>query len=59
MQRANALIGEGVKGAASAAIQGAAHFMLGTHPAEVARLIGRHVEAAEARATHGLELALA
>jgi pimeloyl-ACP methyl ester carboxylesterase len=51
MRRANALIGEFANGGSGAAIEGAAHFMLGTHPGEVARLIGRHVDAAEARAS--------
>jgi pimeloyl-ACP methyl ester carboxylesterase len=51
MQRANELVGDRLKRATSATIAGAAHFMLGTHPAEVARLIGRHVEAAEASAS--------
>jgi pimeloyl-ACP methyl ester carboxylesterase len=51
MQRANELVGDRLKRATSAAIAGAAHFMLGTHPVEVARLIGRHVNAAEATAS--------
>ncbi|WP_366555111.1 alpha/beta fold hydrolase [Aquibaculum sediminis] len=49
MQRANALIRESVDGATGVVIAKASHFMLGTHPDEVARLIGRHVEVA---ATH-------
>jgi pimeloyl-ACP methyl ester carboxylesterase len=45
-QRANALLGQSVPGAATAEVGGAAHFMIVTHAREVARLIAHHVEAA-------------
>src|SRR6185369_7815303 len=51
MQRANVLLGEILRGAALETIPGAAHFMIATHAAEVSRLIARHVDAAEARAS--------
>lgn len=49
VQRANALLGECINGAAFAAIEGAAHFMIATHASEVARLIAQHVRGAQAR----------
>jgi pimeloyl-ACP methyl ester carboxylesterase len=45
-RRANARLGEYVRGAATAAIDGAAHFMIATHAPEVARLIAAHVDTA-------------
>ncbi|MGE0715354.1 MAG: alpha/beta fold hydrolase [Alphaproteobacteria bacterium] len=43
MQRANALLAAGIPGAASAVVEGAAHFMISTHAGEVGRLIERHI----------------
>jgi pimeloyl-ACP methyl ester carboxylesterase len=43
IQRANALLVEGISGAAFSPIPGAAHFMISTHPGETARLIASHV----------------
>lgn len=48
-QRANALLGRCLNGAFHP-IDSAAHFMISTHPAEVARLVGEHVDRCEARA---------
>jgi pimeloyl-ACP methyl ester carboxylesterase len=54
VQRANALLSEGIRGAACVTIGDAAHFMIATHADQVARLIARHVHGAEAgRASHG------
>jgi pimeloyl-ACP methyl ester carboxylesterase len=47
-QRANALLGKYIPHAASAEIDGAAHFMIATHAPQVAGLIARHVHGAEA-----------
>jgi pimeloyl-ACP methyl ester carboxylesterase len=47
MQRANALLFESMSRAALATIDGAAHFMIATHVAEVSRLIGEHVDGIE------------
>ncbi len=47
VQRANGLLGECVNGATLATIDGAAHFMIATHAAEVARLISEHVQGVE------------
>ncbi len=47
VQRANALIGACMRGAALATIDGAAHFMIATHANEVAGLIAEHVRGAE------------
>jgi pimeloyl-ACP methyl ester carboxylesterase len=49
MQRATAVLHERVSGSALATIDGAAHFMIATHAGEVASLIARHVERAEAK----------
>jgi pimeloyl-ACP methyl ester carboxylesterase len=49
MQRANVLLSENMRGATLATIDGAAHFMIATHAAEVARLIAQHVHRAEGR----------
>jgi pimeloyl-ACP methyl ester carboxylesterase len=46
VQRANALLGEGIRGAALATIDAAAHFMITTHANEVARLVAQHVHSA-------------
>lgn len=46
VKRANALIAERIPGASFQAIDGAAHFMTATHPAEVATLIKRQVASA-------------
>lgn len=46
-QRANALISESIPGAALTTVEHAAHFMITTHAAQVADLIGRHVHRAE------------
>jgi pimeloyl-ACP methyl ester carboxylesterase len=53
MQRANVLLSEYTSGAALATIDGAAHFMIATHAAEVARLIAQHVHRAEGRSPAG------
>ena len=50
VQRANALLGECIRGAALATIEGAAHFMTATHADEVAGLIAEHVHGVEAAA---------
>jgi pimeloyl-ACP methyl ester carboxylesterase len=43
IQRANSLLAEGIPGARSAVIDGAAHFMIATHPRETGRLVREHV----------------
>ena len=43
-QRANALLGRCIPGAATAAIDGAAHFMIATHAHAAARIVGGHIE---------------
>ena len=48
VQRANALLSECMSEAALATIGTAAHFMIATHPNEVARLIAQHVRRVEA-----------
>jgi pimeloyl-ACP methyl ester carboxylesterase len=48
VQRANALLSEGIPGASCVTIGDAAHFMIATHAHQVARLIARHVDGAEA-----------
>ncbi|MEA2909697.1 MAG: hypothetical protein QOJ15_1778 [Bradyrhizobium sp.] len=48
MQRASAVLHERTRGSALATIDGAAHFMIATHAGEVASLIARHVDRAEA-----------
>ncbi len=50
VQRANELISEEISGASLVTIEGAAHFMVGTHPQQLARVIGQHVVRAEAMA---------
>jgi hypothetical protein len=47
-QRANDLVAAWIKGAARTIVAGATHFMIATHAAEVAALVGRHVARAEA-----------
>jgi pimeloyl-ACP methyl ester carboxylesterase len=47
VQRANALLGDCLNGAALATIDGAAHFMIATHADAVARLIAGHIDAVE------------
>lgn len=51
MQCANALLSERINQAALVTIDGAAHFMVGTHAREVAHLIAQHVLRAEQRQT--------
>jgi pimeloyl-ACP methyl ester carboxylesterase len=46
MQRANALLAECLNGATPATIDGAAHFVIATHPNEVAHLISEHIRSA-------------
>jgi pimeloyl-ACP methyl ester carboxylesterase len=46
-QRANALLAQSIRGARSAVIEGAAHFMTATHAGAVARLIADHAKQAE------------
>lgn len=48
-RRANALLARCLNGAFQP-IDSAAHFMISTHPAEVARFVGEHVDRCEARA---------
>ncbi len=47
MQRANAILCECIDQAELVTIDGAAHFMIATHAAEVAHLIAKHVLRAE------------
>jgi pimeloyl-ACP methyl ester carboxylesterase len=47
VQRANALLGGCLNGAALATIDGAAHFMIATHADAVARLIAEHIDGVE------------
>ena len=49
MQRANELLGTHVKGASLLTITGAAHFMIATHAAEVARAVARLVHGTRTR----------
>jgi pimeloyl-ACP methyl ester carboxylesterase len=49
MRRITDILAERIRGAANEAVQGAAHFMIATHPTEVARLIADHVELAVVR----------
>ena len=51
MQRASAVLHERARGSALATIDRATHFMIATHAGEVAGLIARHVDRAEAKAT--------
>jgi pimeloyl-ACP methyl ester carboxylesterase len=51
MQRASAVLHERTRGSALATIDGAAHFMIATHAGEVACLIARHVDRAEAKSS--------
>jgi pimeloyl-ACP methyl ester carboxylesterase len=53
MTRANRLLAEGMPDASSAAIAGAAHFMISTHPGEVARLVADHVNGCEREHARG------
>jgi pimeloyl-ACP methyl ester carboxylesterase len=46
-QRANALLGQSIRGAATGPIDGAAHFMIATHAIEVARRVADHIQGAE------------
>jgi len=48
MQRICALLGEAMRGADLATIEGAAHFMIATHANEVGRLLAEHVRRAAA-----------
>ena len=48
VQRANALLAHCIAGAAQATFAGAAHFMISTHPGDVARLVANHVRQVEA-----------
>jgi pimeloyl-ACP methyl ester carboxylesterase len=48
MRRLCALVSECIGGASHATIDGAAHFMIATHPSEVARLLAEHARRAEA-----------
>lgn len=43
-QQANARLGQCIRGAATGAIAGAAHFMIATHAREVARMVDSHIE---------------
>jgi pimeloyl-ACP methyl ester carboxylesterase len=55
MQRASALLHERTSESQLATIDGAAHFMIATHAGEVAYLIARHVDRAEAKLNTGME----
>ena len=46
-QRANALLGQSLPGASMGTVDGAAHFMIATHAAEVARLVSNHIQDVE------------
>lgn len=46
VQRANALLAECIPGAAAEAVEGAAHFMIATHAAAVARRVADHIHGA-------------
>ncbi|AMJ62441.1 alpha/beta fold hydrolase [Bosea sp. PAMC 26642] len=46
VRRANALIGESVGWGRTRAIEGASHFMISTHPGEIAAVIAAHVSGA-------------
>ncbi|HWE20955.1 MAG TPA: alpha/beta hydrolase [Hyphomicrobiaceae bacterium] len=48
-QRANARLGQSIRGAATATVDGAAHFMISTHAGEVARLVAGHIGGVEAQ----------
>jgi pimeloyl-ACP methyl ester carboxylesterase len=48
VQRANALLSEGMRGAELVTVDGAAHFMIATHADQVGHLIAQHVHRAEA-----------
>jgi pimeloyl-ACP methyl ester carboxylesterase len=48
VQRANALLAAGIRGATLATVEGAAHFMIATHAGELARLMADHVGGVEA-----------
>jgi pimeloyl-ACP methyl ester carboxylesterase len=48
VQRANALLAGALRGAVSAEIKGAAHFMIATHADQLSQLITQHVRTAEA-----------
>lgn len=51
MQRVNEILSERMIGSTLATIQGAAHFMIASHAAEVARLVAEHACCAEASPT--------
>jgi pimeloyl-ACP methyl ester carboxylesterase len=55
MQRVSTRLHEGIGGSALATVGGAAHFMIATHAGEVASLIARHVDRAEANLETALE----
>ena len=42
-RRANALLGQSIPGAATGTVEGAAHFMIATHAAEVAARVAEHI----------------
>jgi pimeloyl-ACP methyl ester carboxylesterase len=47
VQRANEIVSASIPRAELITLEGAAHFMIATHPNEVGRLIGRHIDGAE------------
>jgi pimeloyl-ACP methyl ester carboxylesterase len=51
VQRSNALLREHIREATHATLEGAAHFMISTHPDQVSRLIAAHVCRAEAKSS--------
>jgi pimeloyl-ACP methyl ester carboxylesterase len=44
MQRITEILAGGIPGSSLATVEGAAHFMISTHPDDVARLIAKHVD---------------
>jgi pimeloyl-ACP methyl ester carboxylesterase len=45
-QRANARLAQAIRGSTSGSVEGAAHFMIATHAAEVARRVAEHIHRA-------------
>jgi pimeloyl-ACP methyl ester carboxylesterase len=55
VHRACELLSECIPGASLATIEGAAHFMISTHPKKVARLIVQHIDKADAAHARALD----
>jgi pimeloyl-ACP methyl ester carboxylesterase len=47
MRRTNELLGRFIGGASVVTVEGAAHFLISTHPDEVARIIARELDRSE------------